>query len=164
MPFTPFHIGPAVLFGVVLFRRLDFPTVLVASVIVDLRATLIFVGAFSGRLHGPLHTFVGGTALALGCAIGVYSVSPALNRLCAPLGLAQSRTWRTIVPAALGGVWVHIVLDAILYTDIQPFVPAAINPLYGLLSVGTVYGLCIVAFGAGVSLWWHPSLSPVQSQ
>jgi hypothetical protein len=84
MPFTPFHLGPGLVFGIVLFRWLDFPTFITASIVVDLRATLVFFGILEGRLHGPLHTFVFGTILAIVLSAGVYSSKSGLNRLLAP--------------------------------------------------------------------------------
>ena len=40
MPLTPFHLGPGLLFGLLLFRYIDFPTSLIASVIVDVEPIL----------------------------------------------------------------------------------------------------------------------------
>jgi membrane-bound metal-dependent hydrolase YbcI (DUF457 family) len=150
MPFTPFHFGPALLFGIVLFRWLDFPTFLVANVIVDARATLIFFGYFDGHYHGPLHTFIFGTILALVLSASVYSTKPFLNRILALVRLEQPRAWGPIVTAAVAGVFLHICLDSMLYTDIQPFYPTSFNPFFGLLSPFVVYGLCVLAFVLGV--------------
>jgi len=38
MPFTLYHLGPALLLGLLFRRRLDLPTFLVANVVVDLEA------------------------------------------------------------------------------------------------------------------------------
>lgn len=163
MPFTPFHLGPALLFGVVLFRWLDFPTFLAANVVVDVRAALIYFGYFDGRLHGPLHTFAIGTVLALVLSVSVYAAKPLCNRVLAPFRLDQDRAWRTVVAAALGGVYLHICLDSMLYTDIRPFFPSAFNPFFGLLSSFEVYGLCVLAFVLGavayVGRLVHPQFS-----
>lgn len=68
VPFTPFHLGPGLLVGLALRRRLDLPTFLVANVAVDARATLVFFGVLDGPLHGPLHTYAGALALSGGLA------------------------------------------------------------------------------------------------
>lgn len=160
MPFTPYHLGPALLFGIVLFRWLDFPTFLSANVVVDIRIALIFFGPLTGRLHGPLHTFVFGTILALVLSVSVYSVKPLLNRLLSRFHLEQPTAWRPIVAAALGGVFLHICLDSMLYTDIRPFYPTPFNPFFGLLSPSAVYGLCGLAFGCGVIAYGGRLLYP----
>lgn len=160
MPFTPFHLGPALLFGILLFRWVDFPTFLAANVVVDIRAALIFFGFLNGRLHGPLHTFVFGTMLALVLSVSVYSMKPFLNRILAPFQLEQTRAWRNVVAAALGGVFLHICLDSMLYTDIRPFYPTPFNPFFGLLSTFEVYGLCVLAFVFGVIAYGGRLLFP----
>lgn len=160
MPFTPFHLGPALLFGIVLFRWLDFPTFLAANVIVDTRAVLVFFGVHNGRLHGPLHTFVFGTILALVLSVSVYSAKPFLNRLLDPFQLEQARAWRNVVAAALVGVFLHICLDSMLYTDIRPFYPMSFNPFFGLLSAFEVYGLCVLASVFGVITYGGRLLYP----
>lgn len=160
MPFTPFHLGPALLFGVVLFRWLDLPTFLAANVAVDTRAALIFFGYLNGRLHGSLHTFIFGTVLALVLSASVYSVKPTLNRIFALFRLKQAREWQPIVIAAMTGVFLHICLDAMLYTDIQPFYPSSFNPFFGLLSAFDVYGLCVIAFILGVVVYASKLLLP----
>jgi len=47
MPFTPFHLGPGLLLGVLLYRHLDLGTVLAASIAVDLRTVLVFSGCWT---------------------------------------------------------------------------------------------------------------------
>ncbi len=66
MALAPFHLGPALLAGVVPYRFLDLPTVLAGSVVVDVRAALVVFGPLDGPVHGVLTTFVGATAVAVG--------------------------------------------------------------------------------------------------
>ena len=40
MPFTPFHLGPGLLLGLLLLSYVDLPTFLLASVIVDVEPFL----------------------------------------------------------------------------------------------------------------------------
>ena len=149
MPFTPYHLGPALLFGVLLFRWFDFPTFLAANVVVDIRAALVYLGYLDGTLHGPLHTFAIGSVLALVLSAVVYVIKPMFNRVFAPLELAQERRWRAVVAAAMVGVSLHICLDSMLYTDIRPLFPLEYNPLFGVLGSVAVYGLCLLAFVLG---------------
>lgn len=60
MPLTPFHFGPALLLEYLLRRRIDFGTFLLANVITDVRAMLVFFGVLPELLHGPFHqTYLG---------------------------------------------------------------------------------------------------------
>lgn len=43
MPLTPFHLGPALLLGLIFLRYVDFPTFLVANVIVDIEPMFIML-------------------------------------------------------------------------------------------------------------------------
>jgi membrane-bound metal-dependent hydrolase YbcI (DUF457 family) len=44
------------------------------------------------------------------------------------------------------GAWLHVLFDAPVYTDIRPFYPLQVNPLYGCLSIDTVYVICAASF------------------
>ncbi len=48
MPLTPFHLGPDLFFGLLFFSYVDFPTFLVANVIVDIEPILVSIDAPSG--------------------------------------------------------------------------------------------------------------------
>jgi membrane-bound metal-dependent hydrolase YbcI (DUF457 family) len=108
-------------------------------------------------LHGFSHTFLGGTVLA---ALAVLVGRPVCQRLLdvwtpAPDEpfLKWLRGQRVItLPAALSGALIgtfsHVVLDAILHADVQPFVPFwPGNPLRVLVSFEAMHLLC-----AGIGL------------
>lgn len=155
MPFTPFHLGPALLIGVLLFYWVDLPTLLVASVIVDVRAGLVLYGPLSGPVHGVLTTFVGGTAVALVVwGIGA-SLPERVQRLGSPFRLADTARYGPMLAGAVLGVFTHVVLDATLYTDVQPFWPLEWNPFLLDLATGPslVYGGCMVAGLLGLGLF-----------
>lgn len=154
MPFTPFHFGPALLAGLLCFRWLDFPTVLAATVVVDLRATLVLFGALDGPLHGPLHTFAGSAALAV-LLIGVmWTARPWLDPVLEFTHLSQPVRPSAMAAAALAGVWSHVALDAVLYADLSPFAPlSTANPFLGLTGILTVSLGCAVAGLLGLTLY-----------
>ena len=60
MPFTPFHFGPGLLFGLLLLSYIDFPTFLLANVIIDIEPILVLSLKLNYPLHGILHSFLGG--------------------------------------------------------------------------------------------------------
>jgi membrane-bound metal-dependent hydrolase YbcI (DUF457 family) len=42
------------------------------------------------------------------------------------------------------GTYSHVLLDSLLYTEMNPFFPLLGNPFVGLLTGGFVYSLCLV--------------------
>ena len=147
MPFTPFHFGPALLFAT-LFGYLDFLTFMIANVIVDFEPLLVLILGldlqYGYPLHGFFHTFIGGSLVALALAEIMAKFYKHLGR---EISIKKLRI------TALSGVWLHIVLDSFLYTDIKPFYPLSWNPFYGAFSAFEVYGFCIGAFLLGVPLY-----------
>ena len=153
MPLTPFHLGPALLLGALWHRRLDVPTLLVGSVIVDFRAALVVFGPLAGPVHGIFTTFFGGTAVALALAGAVRTLPLTVHAYLAYGRLAQTNHTAEVVAGALVGVYSHVVLDSLLYPDAQPFFPAEVNPLLldGVKYI-PVYSGCIVAGCLGLGL------------
>ena len=157
MPFTPFHLGPALFFGMVLLRYIDLPTFLVANVIVDVEPLLILTLGLHRMdglpLHGLLHTFLGGTFVALLLALVMKRMSGYTTSLTRLIGLEQRPSSRKIYAAALSGVYLHILLDSQLYTDIRPFYPLAFNPfLDGMGTAFEIWWFCVVTGLIGVAL------------
>lgn len=153
MPLTPFHLGPALLVGVLLYRWLDLPTLLIGSVIVDVRAALVVFGPLNGPVHGILTTFVGGTIVALVLA-GVMLALPQSVQSWIDYGrLSETVARDSIIAAAIVGVYSHVVLDSLLYTDARPFYPFRWNPfLLDGATFGPVYGGCALAGGLGLAV------------
>lgn len=150
MPLTPFHLGIGLFVGFVFYRWLDFPTLCIATIIVDTRAILIVFGPLEGSLHGPLHTVLGGTFLACALAVVMFATKPAWNQVCALVGLAQKRSAYRIGAASLIGVYSHLILDAMMHADMQPLYPFSVNPLLGLVSTSDIYLVCFLGFLFGV--------------
>lgn len=152
MPFTPFHFGPGLVLGMLLKRWINLPAILVASVLVDIRATYCF---FTGctPLHGPLHTLLGATLLSLVVIVGVYALRGQLKRVSSLLKVEQDYSLQSIAIGALVGVWVHIALDAFLYSEMALLWPFPGNPLAGMVSNGLVYGFCVLGFVVGGAVY-----------
>ena len=51
MPFTPYHLGPGLFFGLLLFRYLDFPAFLIANIVVDVEPFLVLAFGLHQFLH-----------------------------------------------------------------------------------------------------------------
>jgi len=155
MPFTPFHLGPALLFGLLLLSYVDFPTFLVASVIVDIEPFLVLTLDLNYPLHGFLHSFLGGTLLAFLLATAMSQVRSILSPLMSFLKLEKKLSFKSILSASLFGVYLHILLDSPLYSDIRPFYPFDFNPfLSNSMFIGfEVYTLCVLSFIVGAAIY-----------
>ncbi|WP_340820080.1 metal-dependent hydrolase [Methanolobus sp. WCC4] len=145
MPFTPFHFGPALLLGEVFEKKVNLFSILIGSVIIDVRATYcMFTGC--RPLHGPLHTLLVATAIGLLLAWLVFSQRTWLQKITDRLRIEQSYSLHSVLTGAIIGIWSHVLLDAPLYTDISPFWPLPVNPLFAVAGSGTIYMLCALAF------------------
>ncbi|MDF1557865.1 MAG: hypothetical protein P1P80_06775 [ANME-2 cluster archaeon] len=146
MPFTIFHLGPGSWIGLVAFRVFHYPTLLIASVIIDLEPFFVLYGNLDQPLHGILHSFLGGAVIALITSIGIYYGRNELNKIMTFFRLAQDSSYKQIMFTSLFGVYLHILLDSPLYLDIKPFYPFELNPFYDLFSFQQVLLFCIVSF------------------
>ncbi|ODA36362.1 metal-dependent hydrolase [Planctopirus hydrillae] len=158
MPFTPFHMGPGLLWKGLQPAGLSLMTFGLAQVLIDLEPLYVlktgkdFLGV-PGHLHGISHTILGATV------IGV--VAGAFGRPLTHLGLrllGQSQfipvRWGVIWWSAFFGTYSHLLLDAVMHRDVEPFVPISRwNPLVGLVDVGTLHRFCIITALAGMLLY-----------
>ena len=124
MPFTPYHLGPGLIVGLLFLGFIDFPTFLVASVIVDVEPFLVLTFNLNYPLHGFFHSFLGGTLVALPLTLVMYRMRDKLSPLMSFFKLDQKVSFKSILVAALSGIYIHILLDSRIYTDIQPFYPS----------------------------------------
>jgi membrane-bound metal-dependent hydrolase YbcI (DUF457 family) len=145
MPFTPFHLGPALGLGLPLRKYLHVPTLLVANIIVDVEPFLVLSLGLNYPLHGYLHTFV--VALILGLVLGYMMFL--LERISRPFYRAlllesnSKQNLKSFIVAGVLGTLLHVLLDSPLYDDIRPFYPFLTNPLYRSASSLEVYSFCV---------------------
>lgn len=146
-----------------LYRYLDFPTVLLASLAVDVRALAVFLGVIEGPTHGLFHSFAGATLLSFLLIGAVTVVRPgaeqAMNRY---LNIGQSPTDGSVVAAAFAGAFLHVIVDAFIYAEMSPLFPVSANPLFGLATPKQVYLFCIGSFSAGLLVYWMLSSGAYQ--
>ena len=143
MPFTPFHLGPALFFGLLLTRYLHFRTFLIANLIVDIEPFLVLLLGLDYPLHGLLHSFLGGSLVAILLSISMIK-------------LKEKSSSKSIWSASLSGIYLHILFDSPLYTDIRPFYPYDYNPFYnnGIIAGLDIYLLCVLLFVVGVLIYF----------
>jgi hypothetical protein len=145
MPFTPFHLGPALAFGLPLRKHLHAPTFILANVIVDIEPLLVFSLGLKYPLHGYLHTSL--AAFFAGLALGYVMFR--LERILHPLfqmfllESADTPSLRSFFVAGVLGTTLHVLLDSPLYGEMEPFFPLTVNPLYRPALSPEVYTLCV---------------------
>jgi len=145
MPFTPFHLGPALGLGLPLRRYVHVPTFILANVIVDVEPFLVLFLGLRYPLHGYFHTFL--LALLTGLILGYAMLL--LERFFQPLykvfflETADNLNVKSFVVAGALGTTLHVLLDSPLYADIRPFYPLTINPLYNPTLSLEVYSVCV---------------------
>lgn len=144
MPFTPFHLGPALCLGIPLRRFIHAPTFILANVALDVEPLLVMVLGLNYPLHGYFHTFL--AAIGIGAILGLTMLF--LERPLQPFYrtlLLETETPPKRLQFAAGGILgtvLHVMFDAPLYADIRPFYPLTANPLFGAVSSLEVYLLC----------------------
>ena len=155
MPFTPYHFGPALFLGLLFLSLIDFPTFLVASVIVDIEPFLVLTLNLDYPLHGFFHSLLGGTLIAIPITLIMHQIRDKISRLLSFFRLDQEISFKRILVASLSGIYIHILLDSRIYTDIQPFYPSNYNPLLttGILAGLDSYIFCIWTFFGAVILY-----------
>ncbi|MCW4035382.1 MAG: hydrolase, partial [Candidatus Bathyarchaeota archaeon] len=109
MPFTPYHLGPGLLFGLLCVSVIDFPTFLVANCIVDVEPLLVMAFKLDYPLHGFFHSLIGGTLVALALALVMTKIRDKLTPLMSFFKIEQKVSSKRIFAAALSGVYFHIL-------------------------------------------------------
>ena len=162
MPFTPFHMGPALAIKAVTGRRFSVLAFGIAQVAMDIEP---LVGMIRGSevLHGPTHTYLG--AVVIGTAVAAVSpliCGPILrywNRQLSLNHLGWLATPGTLerIPAIAGafvGTISHVILDSVMHSDISPLAPwSNANVLRGMISIEALHQVCVLSGLLGVAAW-----------
>ena len=162
MPFTLFHLGVAFLIQS-LFIFLDPIGLFLGSVLADGEGFLSVVFPDSGiPLHGRWHSFIGAFVLAfiIACCsfvalkVGRKYLKPYIKPYVPSYLTIPRYSFPICFISALAGTLSHVLLDSLLYEDMQLFhwLPIEGNPFAGFIIWEIVYFFCIICFiiGAGV--------------
>lgn len=155
MPLSPFHLGPAILFGLIVLRYMDFPTMIIASVIVDIEPMFIILFNLDFTHHQVLHTFLGGTLAVFILTWIMKKIRIKFSPLLSFFKIEQKVSLKSILLSAASGIYIHILLDSRMHTDIRPFYPLEVNPFLNgnLSSIIDVYMFCIWSFVGGIIVY-----------
>ena len=145
MPFTPFHFGPALGFGLPLRKYLHVPTFLVSNVIVDVEPLLVLVLGLNYPLHGYLHTFIFASLIGLALGYVTFSFDRSLHPIYKAMKLVveDNQSLKSYMATGVLGAIFHVLLDSPLYRDIKPLFPSTQNPFYNPNLSLKVYSFCV---------------------
>lgn len=156
VPFTPFHLGSALLFGLAFSSTFNLLTLLTASVIPDVEPFCILVFDLSEPSHGFFHSYVGSSILAVLVAVVVYLLRDLLANVMLKFQVSQKSSFKQILFTSFVGVYSHVFLDSLLYHRMNPLYPLQGNPFVSLIpniAYVAVYGFCGVSFILGIILY-----------
>ncbi len=148
MPFTPYHIGPALLISLILYPYVDIPTFVIASIIVDVEPLAVLLLSLPQPLHGPFHSLTVGSSAALALAAVMHGFRRYTKPIRVSRRFPQDPSFLDLLSTSLAGVWLHVMLDAFLYPEIQLLYPLDWNPLLNLVPYSLVIDFCTASFPA----------------
>jgi len=159
MPATPFHFGPGLLVKAAAPRQFSMAAYSLAQVVIDLESGYHLLHN-DYPVHRQAHTFYLGGLIGLVCGLVVSRVGVWLARPRDVVPEALAAEYRLPIAAWSGifGGLMHALLDGIMHADMRPFRPFTdANPLYGLVSLRTLYLFCIITglVGAALLLAWE---------
>ncbi len=146
MPFTPYHLGPALLVVLSLYPLLDIPAFILATIVLDLEPFFIILTGNNLPLHGRFHSLTLGTIVGLFASLAVILYRRFGKPINIETKLKNESTIKKTILTSIAGVWLHILLDAFLYSDLNLFFPLKWNPLVGLIQIEIIHKLSIITF------------------
>jgi membrane-bound metal-dependent hydrolase YbcI (DUF457 family) len=142
MPITPFHLGPGAICKAAAGRHFSFMVYGGTQVLMDIEP-LIGIIQRKPVLHGYTHTILG--ALVIGTLAGI------VGRPISACVLRVFRiphypfTWTACFVAAYFGAFSHVMLDALMHSDMNPWWPIASgNQLLGVMPLWSIHAACAV--------------------
>lgn len=156
MPFTPFHLGPALFFGLLLSTVFDLPTFLIANVLPDVEPfAVLFFNVRGYPLHGFFHSYIGATILAVILALCMYLLRGFFGRVMKGFRVQQSSSFKKIVFTSFAGAYFHVFLDSFLYSEMMPLYPLGGNVFLAYGSYTVIYGFCGITALFGIALYLY---------
>ena len=153
MPVTPFHFGLGLLGKGGAPRAVSLSAFVASQVVIDCESANYLFIAREWPVHRVMHTFVVAIPVAVAVGVALWAVVARLGRVRAgPLLASDCGLFQCVVGGFLGGAS-HPFLDGIMHSDIQPLRPfVSSNPFLGLVGLGTLHLLCLLAGAIGLLL------------
>lgn len=160
MPITPLHLGLLAPINHWFPKKVSNLSFILVTLWLDASAIAYYaLGLDIGEFHGPeSHSFIAAFAIAGMVACGGVLWMLWLAALQARTTLAAGQPWPWILGAFLGS-FTHILLDAMVHSEMLPFHPLPDNPFYwggmtwlSLILVPPLVWLISMYVSAGVHL------------
>jgi hypothetical protein len=153
MPFTPFHFGPGLAIKSMAPEHFSLSVFVLANVLMDIEP-LYRMWRVEMPLHGPSHTLAGAVLIGAGSALlaGLASRhgSMLLRRQIDRQDI-ELLSWRQAWSGGLLGTLTHLLLDAVMHADMQPFLPfTGDNPLLHPEWILHLHLFCLLAALVGM--------------
>ena len=145
MPFTPYHLGPALAVGLPLRRYLHAPTFILGNIVLDLEGFAVIFLGLSYPLHGYLHTVLFAVVVGMLLGMAMYTLEKPMKPLYRKIQLETAKPLKlqSFLLAGILGALLHVLFDAFLYSEMQPFFPLTLNPLLDFnIPMSSVYSFC----------------------
>ncbi len=149
-------MGPGILVKAILQSSFSLMVFGWAQIVMDIQPLIVLITG-SGHLHGFSHTYVGATLLAIFSALsGKYLAEFGLKVLriskeSAPILIK----WWVVFLSAFLGTYSHVVLDAIMHSDVEPFYPLSQeNGLLGIITISQLHQFCIYTGLVGAVVYY----------
>lgn len=130
MPYTPLHLGPSGVAGLLLPKKVDLPVFLLVNIVVDLEvwvAAALRTGPLDIR-YGHTLLIAGAAGLAFGAA--AYPLKGVFARIMEKLRLPYETSFSRMALSGLLGAWLHVLVDGLYRSNVVLFWPSTVaNPL-----------------------------------
>ena len=157
MPATPLHIGIPGLISYYSPKRVDIVSAVIGSVIIDTDFFLFLV--FGTPVHGYLHSFLSATVVAIALAVILWLLNPSMIKLKKWFRWETETGPKSLLAGAFIGTYSHIILDMLMYKEMNPLFPLKGNPFYfsdmalpifiGVYAVASVTTMALLVLYAG---------------
>ena len=128
MPATTIHVGLPGLFSYYRPKKIDIIAAMLGSMIVDI--DFFFFLIFRVQIHGIFHTFLGATIVALILSFFISYYQPSVLKLKKLIHWETESNLKSIILGALLGTYSHVIIDGIIYPEMNPFFPFSGNPIF----------------------------------
>lgn len=128
MPITPFHIGFPGLFSYFSPKKIDIFSAILGSIIIDIDFFLFLL--IGTPIHGHFHSFLGATIISIILILVIHNSQSLIIRIKKEFRWEIESNLKSISLGAFIGTFSHIIYDAFLYKEMEPFYPINGNSLY----------------------------------
>jgi len=127
-----------------------------AQVVMDIQPLVVLITG-EGQLHGFSHTYIGATLLGVFSAVSGKYLSEigltliGISKIENPIKIS----WFVAFLSAFIGTYSHIILDAIMHSDMQPYYPVSMeNSFITIITIKELHLLCLYSAGVGTVLFF----------